>query len=354
MKKKIAVLLSGGVDSSLALRLLHEQGHELHGFYLKIWLEDELSFLGNCPWQEDLSYIEPLCASLNVPLEVVPFQKEYWETIVSYVINEIKSGHTPNPDMLCNPHIKFGAFHRYLKDSFDYIATGHYAQKEGHEGYDLLCSAVDSFKDQTYFLASISQEQLRRALFPIGHLPKQKVRELATFYQLPAMQRKDSQGICFLGKLSFNDFIKHHVGTKQGPIIEYETGTVLGEHNGFWFHTIGQRKGLRLSGGPWFVVAKNVKENIVYASRHYAQVTELKKACIVDTFNWIYQEPKKENLEVKIRHGEQKYSCTLQMQKNGTGLITLETADQGLAPGQFTVFYDGHICLGSARIIKTI
>ncbi len=354
IKKKIAALVSGGVDSSLALQLLHEQGYEVHAFYLKIWLEDELSFLGNCPWKEDLSYIEPLCASLNIPLEIVPFQKEYWDHIVSYVIDSIKKGQTPNPDMLCNPFIKFGAFYNYLQNNYDLIATGHYAQKKSFSDHALLLCAADSFKDQTYFLARLSQEQVQKALFPIGHLTKQEVRQKALEYQLPAMQRKDSQGICFLGKISFNDFIKHHLGEKKGQIIEYETGKILGTHQGFWFHTIGQRKGLRLSGGPWYVVAKNCAENIVFASREYFNPAQERNECIVADFHWIYQEPDfARPLTVKFRHGEQRYHFSIEHLDETRALIKIDGRDQGIAPGQFAVFYDENICRGSAIIQET-
>lgn len=354
MKKKIAALISGGVDSSLALQLLHQDGFEIKAYYLKIWLEDELSFLGNCPWKEDLSYIEPLCKKLNIPLEVVPFQKEYWETIVQYVIAEIKKGHTPNPDMLCNPFIKFGAFHDYLDPSFDFIATGHYAQKKDFPDHALLQCAQDSFKDQTYFLAQLSQKQLQKALFPIGHLSKQEVRQKALQFELPAMNRKDSQGICFLGKISFNDFIRHHVGERPGNIVEYETGNILGRHLGFWFHTIGQRKGLGLSGGPWYVVAKEPEEDTVYVSKNYFELEQKRRACVVSHFSWIYENPNKENLEVKFRHGEQRYKCTLEMINNDEGKVVIDEQDQGIAPGQFAVFYDNDICLGSATIKEAL
>ncbi|MBL4587809.1 tRNA 2-thiouridine(34) synthase MnmA [Candidatus Babeliales bacterium] len=353
-KTKIAFLISGGVDSSLALQLLHQENVEIKAFYLKIWLEDELSFLGNCPWKEDLSYIEPLCEKLNIPLEIVPFQKEYWDKIVKYVIAEIKKGNSPNPDMLCNPCIKFGAFHDHLDSSFDFIATGHYAQKKTFSDHSLLQSAKDSFKDQTYFLAQLSQKQLSEALFPIGHLTKQEVRQKALEFQLPAMNRKDSQGICFLGKISFNDFIRHHVGENPGNIIEHETGKILGRHKGFWFHTIGQRKGLGLSGGPWYVVGKNTDENIVYASKNYFELEQKRRACIVSHFSWIYKAPNKENLEVKFRHGEQRYKCTLEMIDNDEGKVLIDGQDQGIAPGQFAVFYDDDICLGSATIKKAL
>ena len=203
---RIAVLVSGGVDSSVALAQLKEQGHDITAFYLKIWLEDELSYLGSCPWEEDLQYAQQACDKLGVPLQVISMQKQYWDRVVSYTINEVKAGRTPNPDVLCNQQVKFGAFYEAVGKEYDFIATGHYAQVEHTEEGSLLKRAVDPVKDQTYFLAYISQDQLKRALFPIGGIPKAQVRELAKSYGFDTSQRKDSQGICFLGKFKFSDF----------------------------------------------------------------------------------------------------------------------------------------------------
>ena len=264
---KVAVLISGGVDSSVALKLLKEQGYNITAFYLKIWLEDELSFLGSCPWEEDLFYIKQICEKENIPLKIVPFQKEYWDEVVKYTISEIKAGRTPNPDILCNKRIKFGAFLNKFGNDFDKVATGHYAQVEEINGTFHLKRSPDPVKDQTYFLSHLNQDQLKKAIFPIGHLKKSEVRALAEKFDLPNKNRKDSQGICFLGKIKFNDFIKHHLGETVGDIIEFETGKKLGEHNGFWYHTIGQRQGLKLSGGPWYVVAKDPEKNIVFISK---------------------------------------------------------------------------------------
>ena len=230
---KIAVLVSGGVDSSVALQLLKNQGHELTAFYLKIWLEDELSFLGNCPWQEDLQYVEGVCQKLAVPLRVVSLQKEYWEHVVSYTINQVKAGYTPNPDILCNQQVKFGAFYDVIGDEFDKVATGHYAQVFEENGMFFLMQAPDPIKDQTYFLSHLNQKQLSRALFPIGHLTKEHVRALAQEFDLPNKQRKDSQGICFLGKLKFDEFLAFHLGKKPGDLIEIETGERVGNSSRF-------------------------------------------------------------------------------------------------------------------------
>lgn len=349
---KIAVLLSGGVDSSVALRLLKDQGHELTAFYLKIWLEDELSYLGDCPWEQDLAYARAVCEQADVPLHVVSLQQEYRDKIISYAIEEIKAGRTPNPDVLCNNRIKFGAFFDHIDASFDKVATGHYAQIEQIDGVCHLKKAPDVIKDQTYFLSHLSQEQLSRALFPIGHLNKAQVRQLAQKYDLPTQDRKDSQGLCFLGKIKFADFIKHHLGQKSGDLIEFETGKKVGEHTGAWFYTIGQRRGSGLSGGPWYVVAKDVHKNQVFVSRNYYDTDKARDTFEVQNMHWIAGgAPDKTSLQVKLRHGAQAHDCTIELKSNQRVAVRLAERDQGIAPGQFAAFYDGDYCLGSGVIV---
>jgi len=356
-KQKIAMLISGGVDSTVALRLLKEQGHDITAFYLKIWLEDELSYLGStCPWEEDLSFVRSVCDQAGVPLEILSAQKEYWDYVVAYTIAEIKAGRTPNPDVLCNKQIKFGFFADYIDQKYEKIATGHYASscakatEDGAVTY-FLKKAPDEIKDQTYFLSHLSQQQLSRALFPIGHLTKPEVRELAQKFDVPNKDRKDSQGICFLGKLKFNDFIKHYLGEQPGDMIEFETGKKLGTHKGFWFHTIGQRQGSGLSGGPWYVIAKDTAKNIVYFSANYYSPDKVRNTFNIEQCNWLSgKSPEKQNLHVKIRHGKNMHECTLILNPDGTGHVKLARDDQGLAAGQFAVFYDGEYCLGAGVI----
>lgn len=350
----IAVLVSGGVDSSVALSLLKKQGHQVTAFYLKIWLEDELSYLGTCPWEEDLEYVRAVCKKLDVPLEVVSLQKEYWDEVVAYTVSEIKIGNTPNPDIQCNQRVKFGAFYKKIDDSFTHVATGHYARRVDNGDQVMLYRAPDPIKDQTYFLSHVSQQQLQRVLFPIGHLEKAEVRELAHQADLPNKSRKDSQGICFLGKLKFSDFIKHHVGTRPGNFIEVETGKKMGEHEGFWFYTLGQRQGIGLSGGPWYVVAKDVEKNIVYISKQYFAEDKLRDTFTINNCNWINHAPSIKELHVKIRHGAHIHSCTLDDLGNGQYKVTLAQRDQAIAPGQFAVFYDGEHCLGGGVITQNI
>lgn len=350
--KRVAVLVSGGVDSSVALYLLKNQGYEVSAFYLKIWLEDELAYLGNCPWQEDIAFAESVCKKFDIPFTILSLQEDYWNVIVAYTINEVRIGRTPSPDILCNQHIKFGCFFDKIDLSFDYIATGHYAQVEDNNGIFYLKKSVDTVKDQTYFLSRLDQKQLSRALFPIGHLTKSEVRAIAHDIGLSTATRKDSQGICFLGKIKFSDFIKHHLGASSGTLIEYETGLAVGIHDGFWYYTIGQRKGIGLSGGPWFVVKKDIKNNYVYISKNYYAIEHTRDSFFVEPLHWISNiEPQHNSyIDVKVRHGEFYYQGLIEYLNDHRAKISFNTHDQGLAPGQFAVFYDKNICLGSGII----
>lgn len=349
---KIAVLVSGGVDSSVALKLLQEQGHDVTAFYVKIWLEDELSYLGNCPWQEDLTYVQAVCEQLKVPVSVISLQKEYWQEVVTYTLREVQAGRTPNPDILCNQRIKFGAFLKAIDDSYEKVATGHYARVAYDEnGKASLYVAPDLIKDQTYFLSHLSQQQLARALFPLGDMDKAQVRALAATYNLPNKSRKDSQGICFLGTIDFSQFLKHHLGTKKGDLIEFESNNVMGKHNGYWFYTIGQRQGIGLAGGPWYVVKKDIPNNIIYISRNYYDVDKKRDTFVVEHCSWISgQAPTQKSVSVKMRHGAHRAPAQLNFIDEGTCVVKLTERDQGIAAGQFAAFYDGDRCLGSGVI----
>lgn len=366
---RIAVLLSGGVDSSVALHLLKQQGYDVTAFYLKIWLEDELAYLGSCPWEEDLSFARATCEKLGVPLEVVSLQREYKDLVVSYVIDAIKSGRTPNPDIMCNQLIKFGAFEKAAGHKFDKIATGHYARVIFEDDFYHLYRSADERKDQTYFLALLSQKQLSRALFPIGDMHKGDVRAYARLHDLPSQARKDSQGICFLGKITFADFIKHHVGVRPGVLREYETGRDLGAHEGFWYYTVGQRHSIGLSGGPWYVVSKDVEHNIVYISRSYYAPEKRRDYVHIHSFNPIGAAPiVPGDFLIKLRHGEKmcrglvrplesQLHSTISDSKRPACFsgsaeyeILLDDNDQGIAPGQYAVIYHGTRCLGCGVI----
>lgn len=348
---KIAVLLSGGVDSSVALRLLAaERAHEVTAYYLKIWLEDELSYLGNCPWEEDLEYAREVCGEVGVPLRVVSLQREYFDQVVSYALEELRKGRTPSPDIFCNRRIKFGIFFERIGGDCDRIASGHYARIAERGGIYYLERSPDPVKDQTYFLSHMTQEQVARALFPIGAMMKSEVRSAAREFGLPNMDRRDSQGICFLGKIRYPDFVGHYLGTRAGEIRERETGRVLGEHRGYWFYTIGQRQGLGLGDGPWYVVEKDVDGNVVYVSRSSGEGGRIRNEFTVRDPNWISGPPSTSRLTVKLRHGPELLGCSISDAGEGRLEVTLDRGDGGIAPGQFGVFYDGNVCLGGAVI----
>lgn len=349
---KTALLLSGGVDSSVALALLKEQGHDVTAFYLKIWLQDEFTSLGDCPWEEDIEYCEGVTKKLGIPFEVKTMQNEYWDAVVSYTIDEIKAGRTPNPDIFCNSLIKFGKFFDKIDDSYEKVATGHYAGVEEIDGRYILKVTPDPIKDQTYFLSYLNQYQLSRALFPISALKKSEVRSVAAKYDLPTQNKKDSQGICFLGQIKFKDFIKYHLGELPGEMIDIDTGLTMGKHSGYYFYTIGQRSGLGLSGGPWFVVQKDIQNNVIYISRENESIDRERDKFRVTNFNWFAGKPPEsmEGLKVKVRHGPNFYNCTLEFDSEISAIVKIDKPDKGIAPGQFAVFYQDGYCLGGSLV----
>ncbi len=338
-----AILVSGGVDSAVSLALLHKEGWDITPFYCKVWLEDE--FNSHCPWEEDISYARELCKRFGLSLEIEPLQTAYYEKIVSYVIDQLKKGFTPNPDVLCNQFIKFGAFLDLHENSFSKIASGHYAATEKKIDGMYLKTAPDPIKDQSYFLSRLSQKQLARAVFPIGTKKKREVRALAKEFSLPNAERKDSQGICFLGKIRYPTFIEHYLGQRTGPIREFHSKKYLGDHHGYWFHTIGQRRGLGLSGGPWYVCEKEVESNIVYV-RHARTLDELGLPIVAVTdVNWIPSPIRSGSALVKIRHGEEYHRAIYHVSEDKNYLyLAFYKPEKGISPGQFAVIYiDGYV-----------
>ncbi len=348
-----AMLLSGGVDSSVALHLLRGAGvQDLRAYYLKVWLEDEVqAFGGDCPWEEDVRFARQTCERLDVPLEIVPLQTEYFDRIVEHVLAELRAGRTPSPDVFCNRRVKFGAFLERL-DDVGAVASGHYARvRTGPDGLSHLHRAPDPVKDQTYFLSQLTQPQLQQIRFPIGDLSKAEVREKAAAWDLPARDRKDSQGICFLGKIDYRQFIEFHLGQRPGRILEIDTDRDLGEHKGYWFYTIGQRYGLGLAGGPWYVVGKQIQDNVLYVT-HGTHRTERSRAAFdTQVPNWIASPPDTPDLSVKLRHGPELIACRIEATDDDGRLhVELEQPDPGIAPGQHAVLYAGDECLGGALI----
>jgi tRNA-specific 2-thiouridylase len=347
---KIAALISGGVDSAVAVHRLVEQGHDIQLFYIRIGLDNGE---GDCSAEEDIEMCQYIAAKYHLPFEVVSLHEEYWESVMQYALRTVKEGLTPNPDIMCNRMIKFGYFNERWGKDYDKVATGHYATTIiGDDGLTYLGTAPDPVKDQTDFLARITYEQLAHAMFPIGDIPKSRVRELAIEAALPNAYRRDSQGICFLGKINYNDFIRRHLGEKPGAIVELETGRKLGQHRGYWFHTIGQRKGLGLSGGPWYVVKKNVHDNVVYVSQGYDTEKQYGRELHLDEMHWITRDPQITEVTFKNRHMPEFIPARLT--HLGEREYVIESAEkvQGIAPGQFAVIYspDHRICYGSGII----
>ena len=353
---EIAALVSGGVDSSVTVYQLKEQGFDPIIFYIKIGMEDEHGYI-DCPSEEDIEITTYIARKYGCRFEIVSLHKEYWDNVVDYTIQSVKRGLTPNPDMMCNKMIKFGSFEEKYGKDFDKISTGHYATTTEVGAKTYLSTAKDKFKDQTYFLGQINSLQVSKLMFPIGNLLKSEVRSIAKLERLPSAERKDSQGICFLGKINYNDFIRRYLGEMPGNIIEFETGKIVGKHKGYWFHTIGQRKGLGLSGGPWFVVKKDIEQNIVYASRGYDPETQYGKTVNLGAFDFITENPWGEiseplDIKFKIRHTPDFTQGKLEKIGDIYRIRSFEKI-QGIAAGQFGVIYDNDekICIGSGMII---
>ena len=351
----IATLLSGGVDSSVVVHLLKEAGYTPTLFYIKIGMDDDE--LLHCTSEEDIEMASLIARRYGCKLEVVDLHKDYWDNVVAYTIEKVKLGLTPNPDVMCNKLIKFGVFEQRVGKEFDKTATGHYATTTVRDGKTYLSTAKDPIKDQTDFLAQINSLQVSKLMFPVGSLMKNEVRVIAESANLPSAKRQDSQGICFLGKVNYNDFIRRYLGEKEGPVVEFETGKILGKHKGYWFHTVGQRKGLGLSGGPWYVIKKDVPGNIVYASKGFDVDTQYGNEFTMRDFHFITENEWKDataeiDVTFKIRHTPDFTKGKIIQTSNGYHLIS-EQKLQGIAPGQFGVVYDSDskICIGSGEIV---
>ena len=349
--KRIAVLLSGGVDSSVVVHEFAQLGLHPDCFYIKIGPEEQEEW--DCSSEEDLEMATAVAHKYGCKLEVIDCHKEYWDQVTRYTMDKVRAGLTPNPDVMCNRLIKFGAFDEKRGHDYDLIATGHYAMTENDENGDKwLCTSPDPVKDQTDFLAQIYDWQLEKALFPIGHYMKDEVRQIAEREHLVSARRKDSQGICFLGKINYNDYIRRYLGEQPGDVVELETGRRIGEHRGLWFHTIGQRKGMGFGGGPWFVVKKDIVQNILYVSHGYDPATAYKQEFPIHDFHSINGQLPPERITLKIRHTPEYRPARLEPQGDGRYMVHADAPIHGVAPGQFCVVYDAehHRCYGSGEI----
>lgn len=381
---KIALLLSGGVDSSVALHMLCQSGEKPDCFYIHIGPDKDDTY--SCTSDEDVEMCKAVTKRYGVNFEIVDLHKEYWDNVVQYTMDTIKKGYTPNPDVMCNTLIKFGAFYKKIGHRYDYIATGHYATRVGYatgkckdapdwvapnhflpsEVEWWICPAKDPIKDQVDFIANIdtSMIPIKKIMFPIGNLMKDEVRKIAEENHLINAKRKDSQGICFLGKINYNDYIEQYLGKKTGDIVDVDSGDILGKHQGYWFHTIGQRKGLGLSGGPWYVVGKDIKQNVVYVSKDMNR--NASKEFIIGNINWLTRNLVDDyknlddidsdiiyNISFKIRHTPQVFYGKLKY-VGDTQKLVIETDEPiTVAPGQFCILYDDSYsyCYGCGEIL---
>ncbi|SHF66664.1 tRNA 2-thiouridine(34) synthase MnmA [Ornithinibacillus halophilus] len=353
---RVVVGMSGGVDSSVAALLLKEQGYDVVGIFMKNW--DDTDEFGVCTATEDYDDVVRVCNQLDIPYYAVNFEKEYWDKVFSYFLDEYKAGRTPNPDVMCNKEIKFKAFLDHaLSLGADYLATGHYAQVRTTDGRVEMLRGVDDNKDQTYFLNQLSEDVLSKVMFPLGHMPKSKVREIAKEAGLVTATKKDSTGICFIGERNFKEFLSEYLPAQPGEMQTLD-GVVKGRHDGLMYYTIGQRQGLGIGGAgdPWFVVGKNLEENILYVEQGYHHEKLYSDALIATDVNWIQEDKVEKTFEctAKFRYRQQDSGVIVTRLEDGKVKVTFKERQRAITPGQAVVFYDGDVCLGGGTIDEII
>lgn len=351
MSKKVYVGMSGGVDSSVTAALLQEQGYDVTGVYMKNWSQDLPGFV--CPWKEDYQDAKRVAVRLGIPFKMYDFEKEYRSKVVDYMIDGYKAGLTPNPDIMCNQEVKFKLFlEAALEDGADMIATGHYARiKDGQ-----LLTGIDGNKDQSYFLYRVKEDALRRSLMPIGEYEKPKVREIAKKLGLNTAEKKDSQGICFVGKVGIKEFLQQFVKTVPGNIID-QNGEIIGEHDGALFYTIGQRQGLHVGGGlPYYVVGKDMDKNEVYVTTDLQDTRLWTSEFTLSSAHWINDEPSDtEAYKVRTRYRADLIDITaIKKLENGNWHLTLKDEVRALTPGQSAVLYDGDRVVGGGIVTQNL
>jgi len=349
--KTVIVGMSGGVDSSVSALLLKEQGYRVIGLFMKNW--EETDERGQCKASKEFEDVVKVCDQLEIPYYSVNFIEEYQTSVFSQFLADIQSGLTPNPDVLCNREIKFKVFLQKAKElGADYLATGHYCQTDG-EGR--LLKGLDPEKDQSYFLHAVTDKALRMTLFPIGHLHKKEVREIARKHGLATSEKKDSTGICFIGKRDFKPFLSQYIGVKSGN-FETLSGEVVGRHDGSAFYTIGQRKGMGLGGEgeAWFVVGKDLKRNVVFVERGADHAALFCSKVYADGLTWIKEVPQAPfRCSAKIRYRQADQSCEIISIENGRVEVAFNERQRAATPGQSIVFYQGNLCLGGGVIRET-
>lgn len=351
----VIVGMSGGVDSSVCAALLKEDGYKVVGLYMKNWEEQDEN--GVCQSSKEFADVIKVCEKLDIPYYSVDFIKEYREQVFSQFIEEYKLGFTPNPDVLCNREIKFKVFFEKARElGADFLATGHYCQKEFKEGESRLLKGADPLKDQSYFLYTIKSEILDHVLFPIGHLPKTEVRRIAAKYDLATKDKKDSTGICFIGERNFKKFLSNYVTFTDGNFETLE-GEIVGRHTGATYYTIGQRKGLGLGGQgeAWFVVAKDIVRNVVIVERGENHPALYADTLTATDFSFT-DDRLPPNLPfrctAKIRYRQKDQDCTITAISEGKMVVEFDCPQRAITPRQSIVFYDKERCLGGAMILK--
>jgi tRNA-specific 2-thiouridylase len=349
--------MSGGVDSSVAAYLLLQQGYQVEGVFMKNWEEDDND--DYCAAAEDLADAQQVADKLDITLHTINFAAEYWDNVFEFFLAEYAAGRTPNPDIMCNKEIKFKAFLEYAAEDLgaDYIATGHYVQRQEQQGKFQLLRGFDNNKDQSYFLYTLSHEQVAKTLFPVGDIAKPKVREIAAELGLITHNKKDSTGICFIGERKFTDFLAQYLPAKPGPIISAE-GQSLGQHQGLMYHTLGQRKGLHIGGlkdcgdEPWYVVDKDVLTNTLIVGQGANHPRLYSKGLIANQLEWVDRIALSGSikLSLKTRYRQQDIPATVTVLENGKVKAIFDSPQKAVTPGQSAVFYQQNICLGGGII----
>ncbi len=355
IKQKVFVGLSGGVDSSVSAALLKEAGYDVTGVFIKVWQADFLP----CNWKEERLDAMRICARLQIPFLTFDCQKEYKKEVVDYMIREYKAGRTPNPDVMCNRHVKFRAFFdKARKMRADFVATGHYAQVEkAKNGMFEMKTGDDVNKDQSYFLWTLTQKELAHTLFPVGNIEKPEVRKLAEKFNLHTATKKDSQGLCFIGKVDLKEFLGHFVKEKPGKVLD-ESGEVVGKHEGAFFYTLGQRHGFTITkktpyDTPFYITKKDIKKNILVVSEKKPENNFLKDTHLVkiEDTNWISEIPTQGKIySARVRYRQPLEKCTIEIKSKKTAIVTFERPIQAVTPGQSLVVYDKSTCLGGGEI----
>ncbi|WP_335869254.1 tRNA 2-thiouridine(34) synthase MnmA [Bacillus sp. 2205SS5-2] len=351
---RVVVGMSGGVDSSVAALLLKEQGYDVIGIFMKNW--DDTDENGVCTATEDYDDVIRVANQIGIPYYAVNFEKQYWDKVFTYFLDEYKAGRTPNPDVMCNKEIKFKAFLEHaVKLGADYLATGHYAQVQDQGGEVKMLRGHDHNKDQTYFLNQLNQAQLEKVMFPIGHLEKKDVRKIAKEANLATAEKKDSTGICFIGERNFKEFLSQYLPAQPG-LMETLAGEVKGKHDGLMYHTIGQRHGLGIGGAgdPWFVVGKDLKRNVLFVEQGFGHDSLYSTSITATDLSFTSKEsPQTEfRCTAKFRYRQDDVAVRVQLQENGEAIVVFDEPSRAVTPGQAVVFYQGDVCLGGGTINK--